>query len=163
LDAMLGYQIVEGPVTFKAFAGVNWQNHDLKRTSLLTSGGMAPAVAFPSGDPFNPVRGDEVGFKGQLEVWAALGDAFNISAIGSYSTAFDSYWARGRVGYTLMSPVTIGPEVIVLGNERFDQVRVGGFVGLNLDIVNLSFNLGHADDDNNGNSIYGGASLSKRF
>ena len=52
----------------------------------------------------------------------------------NYSTAFDSYWARGRVGLN-RGHMTFGPEFIAMGNDAFDAQRAGGFVMFDVSLV----------------------------
>lgn len=108
VDAMLGYMFVRDRGYVAFYVGVDHQDHDL-----------TPA------DPSNVVRGSETGFKVAGDL-AHNGARHYVSLLGSYSTAFDTYWTRGRVGLKV-NRLTIGPEGIALGNDGFDSQRVGGF------------------------------------
>ncbi len=48
---------------------------------------------------------------------------------GNYSTAFDTFWTKGRLGYNWKS-VLIGPEAAILGNDSFRGERVSGFISI---------------------------------
>ena len=49
-----------------------------------------------------------------------------VYALGSYSTAFNTYYAVGRLGYDFLgNGVFFGPEGGGLGNDRTDQFRLG--------------------------------------
>jgi len=116
--------------------GVDHQNHDLTPN-----------------DPANSVRGSETGFKVAADL-NREGEHHLLSVIGNYSTAFDSYWTRGRLGLK-HNRLTIGPEAIALGDEGFDAQRVGAFATATLHLnpyspmdVTVSGGFQFSDDDN---------------
>ena len=100
---MIGYKISRGHIWAAAYIGVDYQSYDLTPDDLSS-----------------PVRGSEVGFKVAADV-ATLrtGSPLYFSLSGLYSTAFDSYWARARVGLN-QGHMTFGPEAIAMGNDGFD-------------------------------------------
>lgn len=114
-ELMIGYKASHGNVWGAAFVGVDHQNHKLTPN-----------------DPANTVRGSETGFKvtGDLASLRDVGPLY-FALSGMYSTAFDSYWARARVGGNIHR-ITIGPEFVALGNQGFDATRVGGFMTFDL-------------------------------
>lgn len=164
-DAMLGYKVSRGHWWAAAYAGVDYQNHDLTPDDLD-----------------NPVRGSEVGVKVAFDsATLRTGTPVYASLSGNYSTAFDSYWARGRVGANL-GHLTIGPEAIVIGNEAFDAHRLGGFATFDMRLsrttsfeVTLSggyqfldesgsgFASGQSIGSGGGEGVYGGVSISSVF
>ncbi len=160
-DAMIGYKFSRGPVWGSIFIGVDSQDYDLSPD-----------------DPTSRVRGNETGFKVAGDLSTAYGSPIYASIAGNYSTAFDSYWARARVGVH-RDRLTWGPEYAVLGNIDFDAQRVGGFVTIH-DITvlrfrpfDLTFSVGHqwVNDNNNGtvsgvaggDGTYGAVSFSMVF
>jgi hypothetical protein len=112
-DFMLGYQWISGPTRFSFYAGANVEHHD-------------------NNDPLATVAGTEWGFKVQGEVFTNFAPNWYGLVLATYSTAFDSYFALGKIGYNVNSFVSIGPEVVAMGNERFDAVRTGPFVAFNV-------------------------------
>jgi hypothetical protein len=137
-DAMIGYIWHLGRANFSAYVGVDYQKYDL-----------SPQPALPG------VDGSEVGFKVAADI-ASAGGPLYYTLQATYSTAFDSYWARARIGYDA-GRFVIGPEAIALGNESFDAQRIGGFATLRFELTPgiLSEVTGYAgyqfvDDDNNG-------------
>lgn len=111
-DAMIGYQWVRGGIDIATYVGVDFQNYKVTPD-----------------DPFNKLRGSEAGFKVAVDIES--NGNFNspayVAIAGSYSTAFDSYYALGRLGYTF-GRVVIGPEAWLLGDETGDAQRLGGFL-----------------------------------
>lgn len=143
-DAMIGYKISRGHWWASAMVGIDWQSH-----------GLTPF------DPGSLVRGTEVGFKTALD-FATLRDKgpIYLAASGNYSTAFDSYWARGRIGGNL-GRITIGPEAIALGNDAFDAHRFGGFAIFDLPLsrtfsLEVTLSGGYQFVDGNGGGGSGG-------
>jgi hypothetical protein len=145
-DAMVGYRFTRGPVWGSIFIGVDVQDYDLDPD-----------------DPNERVRGTETGFKVAADLSTAYGSPIYASIAGNYSTAFDSYWVRGRLG-VFRSKVTWGAEGSAFGNIDYEAQRLGGFVTLH-DLnpfryrpFDLTFSLGHqfVNDDNGGGGIVGG-------
>ena len=144
-DAMIGYKISRGHIWAAAYIGVDYQNHDLTPD-----------------DTANPVRGSEVGFKVAADLATLRTETpLYFSLNGQYSTAFDSYWARARVGLN-RGHMTFGPEVIALGNDAFDAQRVGGFLTFDVSLApTMSFEVTLSGgyqflDDKNGTSFGSG-------
>ena len=151
-DAMIGYQWVRGGVDVSALIGVEYQDHNL---------------SFP-GDPDNPLQGSEVGFKVAADIESNGNDnsPWYFALGGSYSTAFDSYYALGRIGHKF-GRFTIGPEAWALGDVSGDAQRLGGFVAFEVKLGdtlgNISFSAGHqfADGDENDGFLEGGRNFSE--
>ena len=109
-DAMIGYQFVRPNLRVTAYVGAEWQRHDLTPD-----------------DPFNSVSGRETGFKTLLDISANSDGPLVLDALASYSTAFETWWGRLRIGYKF-DQITIGPEGYLAGNQEGDAKRVGGFI-----------------------------------
>ena len=148
-DAMLGYKVSMAGFFATVYAGVDYQDHRLR-----------PA------DPTNRVSGSETGFKiaGDLESdREKVGPYLGLD--GNYSTAFDSYWARARVGYST-GRVVFGPEGVLLGSEGYDGYRIGGFVSFATKLnpwvpleLTLSAGHQHINDDDIGGGSSGGSGM----
>lgn len=147
-DLMVGYHIFEGRNRYTGYIGANYRDNDLSPN-----------------DPGNSTSGDEFGAKIQLEANSWMGDMWNLDAIGSYSTAYDTYWARARFGYAWSGNLLIGPEGVVSGDDEYDEQRIGVFVsGMQLGAIDVSASVGYADTSRGGDdSIYGGIEFSTRF
>lgn len=120
-DVMLGYQIVRGGWDIAAYVGVDYIDYDITPD-----------------DPFNKLRGDDVGFKAAyyIETNGSDGRPFYFQSHGSYSTAFDTYYALARVGYDF-GRFTLGPEAWVLGDTSWNAHRIGGFVDFEVPIKGI--------------------------
>ena len=145
-EFMIGYKASRGNIWGAAFVGVDHQNHKLTPN-----------------DHTNSVRGSETGLKvvGDLASLREVGPVY-FALSGMYSTAFDSYWARARVGGNV-NRVTIGPEFVALGNQGFDATRVGAFMTFDLKIspklpLEVTLYAGHQFVAGSGNGGATGAS-----
>jgi len=112
-DVMIGYQKVRDRVEVALYAGVDVLDHD-----------VSPV------DPSNSVSGSETGFKVAGYVESRTTDVnlpYYFLLDGAYSTAFDTYYALGRLGLN-RSGTIFGVEGWLLGDEDWDAQRLGGFV-----------------------------------
>lgn len=145
-NLMLGYQWVGMRTRVTGYAGVDFQDHDLPAT------------------PLSPVAGSNWGAKAQLEVYSQPSDDVMLLGIGSYSTANDSYFVLGKAGVRVGGNLFLGPEAGTLGNERFDQWRVGGHLtGFQLGPVGVGASVGYVENDPGDNGIYGTVGFTARF
>jgi hypothetical protein len=131
-------------------AGANAINHTLSRF-----------------DPDNSVRDSEFGAKVRGEIWVNPTSATMIYGEAEYSTAFQTYFASAKVGYDIAvgKQLFVGPEVAVLGNERFDQWRVGAHLSQMMLGKRLSVDIsaGYANDSSIGGGAYTNIQFSRNF
>lgn len=155
-DVLLGYQFTRGVITTTIYGGLDYKDYDLSPD-----------------DPTSETRGDEFGFKVALDFSTSYDLPYYVSGSGSYSTAFDSYYALLRVGYNSQR-FAFGPEGLVGGDISGDIQRLGGFVTLRSELTpynsgELTANAGYqfADDGGatsaGGEGAYGGVSFSLSF
>lgn len=146
-DLMIGYGHSFSNGRISAYLGGNYQHHDISPN-----------------DPLNEVEGSEGGVKGQLELSVKPVDRIGVDAMGSYSTAFDTYWTRFGVSYDF-GGVSIGPEASFQGNEEYNSTRWGGRVGdIDLGFANVDLRGGwvHSNrEDADGG--YGSIGFSRLF
>jgi hypothetical protein len=144
-DVMLGYQWVRDNVDISLSAGVDFINHKVRPF-----------------DPLNPVTGHETGFKvaGDIETRTfALNLPYYFLLDGDYSTAFESYYALGRLG-AHRNNFVFGVEGWLFGDESGDAQRLGGFamwernVRPNL-LMDVTISGGWQFSDDNGGSTAG--------
>lgn len=147
-NASIGYQLAGDRFSVALFGGIDVQNRNIS----------------PSGSN-NGKLDDKVGFiiTGRLAYYGST--QFPASVESSYSTANNSYWARGRAGYRFGS-VTVGPAMAFLGNDDYDATRVGGYTALDLGPFILDLSLGYNFKNTSGKSgsgggdgIYGGGTV----
>jgi len=123
-DVMLGHQWVRGGLDIAIMLGGEYQKR--KRTELFYPGGLPPAEGFRDTD-------HEWGFKVGASIESNGNDNRPVyfALEGTYSTAFESYYALGRVGYDF-GRFTFGPEAWALGDDSGDAQRVGAFLKLDI-------------------------------
>src|SRR5262249_13015181 len=105
------------------------------------------------------------GFKVQADVWVNPTERTLVYALGSYSTAFNTYYAVGRLGYDFLSNgVFFGPEVGGLGNDRTDQFRLGAHLSdIKVGSAKLTISGGWMRGRNEGGGAYSMATLDFSF
>ena len=109
-DVMLGYLFHRMGYSGGIYAGADYENYKLSPDDLNS-----------------PVRGTEWGFKVAGDVATSDDRPLHLSFAGSYSTAFDSYWTRARVGHN-RNRIIYGIEGQAFGNEDYNAQRLGGFL-----------------------------------
>lgn len=144
---MLGYGTNFSGGRVSAYLGGDWINQNLSPN-----------------DPLANAEGSRFGAKAQLEVSVNPVDGFGGEALGSYSTAFRTYWTHASVGYHF-SAFSIGPEVGFVGNEDYNEVRYGAEVGnVDLGFADLSLHGGFVNSNrNSGDGGYGAIGFFKNF
>lgn len=140
-DVMFGYMFNRSIFYGGLYVGADWQN-------------------FSVDDPTSRVRGTEWGAKvsGDLTTNDEQATYFNMA--GSYSTSFESYWGRVRLGANRKSYI-IGAEASAFGNEDFNAQRLGAFVTFGVPIrdnrkLDITLSGGHQFvGDENGSTVGG--------
>ena len=145
-EVMAGYQWRFDPITFKAYGGLHIEDHDLRRP-----------------DPSNPVQGTRAGVKGQAELWADLARLGFVSVDAGLSSVYASYSAKARVGIWIWDDLALGPEAGAIGNEEYDQGRVGAFARARLGDFAAVFGGGWAQDFDGEGRPYLLLSLESKF
>ncbi len=112
-DLMVGYQTFLGQTRLTGYLGAYLQDDN-------------------NPDPAATVTGTKAGFKVQGEIYAPFGGNWYLSALGSYATAWNTYLVQAKLGYQVTPLISIGPEAMAIGNDRFGQDRVGGFIAFNI-------------------------------
>lgn len=127
---LAGYEWVSPTTVFSAYLGVDIRNNSL-------------SIA----DPANPVIGTSVGAKGQLEFYTKPSFNTMIAAQASYATNKSAYFARLRGGYLIGPDLYLGPEFVALGDQFFNQERVGAQLsGLRVGRLQFAFAAGYLYD-----------------
>ena len=83
-------------------------------------------------DPLATVKGTRAGVKVQGEIFTPFMPNWYAFLLGSYTSAWNNFLLIGRLGDQITPAVSVGPEVMGLGNDRYDEVRAGGFLSFNV-------------------------------
>ena len=136
-DAMIGYQWITQKMRIAGYIGIDHQDHHLSPF-----------------DPTNSVVGGETGLKIAGDITTGYGQPWYLNLSGSYSTAFDTYWSRLRIGQKF-DQFTVGPEGLLFGNERFDAQRLGIFLGARLDGTPIEITISGGYHFEGGDGVFG--------
>jgi len=144
-DALIGYGFEGEGRSVNFYVGLNAQSHRLS-----------------AADPENPVQGDKAGAKFYTDAWYNPTPATLLAGEGSYSTVFGTYYATGKFGQSFTGGKTlddkqfyIGPQITLLGNERYQEWRVGAHVtSFNFGKVDFEIGAGYEHNSDNGGGAY---------
>jgi len=150
---LAGYGFVRDNYSVDLYAGLDVENDRLS----------AP-------DPQDRVQGTQVGVKGVGELWWTPTPQTLVFGLAEYSTAFQTYYAKAKLGYDALSgkqegkEIFIGPEFIALGDERYSQQRIGIHVtAIHIRSVNLELSGGYLHDSNLGGGAYSIIEINTQF
>ena len=140
-DAMLGYQVVNGTWKTRGYVGLAY----LDRTDET----------------------EQLGGKIHVSTQTKTSGEYAMSAAANYSTVENQYWSSFEAGKRFGS-VFIGPEITLLGSDRFESQRVGLAVkGIRLDQLSVSLRAGYAfngdEEQTSGDEPYVALSASLGF
>jgi hypothetical protein len=145
--ALIGYHQVWNFGSLGAYVGANVRENTV-----------------PSSDTSNSALGTRVGFKAAVDAYLLPAPATMMSVYGSYSTAYDAYYARFRAGYSLFGFGYLGPEVAVLGDDYYNQTRVGAHLSaMQLGALQVGVSGGYVWDRAYKDGYYGSLELRTGF
>ncbi|KAF2989682.1 cellulose biosynthesis protein BcsS [Methylocystis sp. MJC1] len=134
--------------------GYEWVSK--QATVAVYAGGEIVNNSISPNDPNNQAKGTSAGLKLATDFYVTPTDATMIAGVFSYSTNFNSYYGRLKFGMALADRVYIGPEFGALGDNFFQQWRLGGHVtGIRLGMLQFGAALGFLNDRVRGGGLYG--------
>jgi outer membrane immunogenic protein len=148
-DVLIGYGFEGETYSINILAGLNANNQMVKPF-----------------DPENVVQGTEGGFKVRGDAYTTPTTQTMTYGEAEYATAFHTYFVSQKVGYDITNgkEIYIGPIAEVLGDQRYNQWRVGGHVSnIKLGKLELDFAAGYADDSVVGTGAFGTVEASTKF
>ncbi len=135
LDLGVGYQWIVSGYRVSLIGAINLVEHELSGNPLDLAN--------------NSINGSETGFKPKFDIWNTDVSSYMYGATLTYSTAYESYWNRAVFAKNF-GPVYLGPELIVQGNEEYEETRAGlALLGLKLGMFDVGASVGYswADPD----------------
>jgi len=137
--AMVGYEWVTKTTTVAGYVGAEIVNNHITPD-----------------DPNNTVKGTRGGLRIGVDAYVTPSDQTMLSGVAYYSTNNSAYYARGKFGMAIGDRVYIGPEVAILGDNFFRQMRIGGHVsGVRFGALQLGVATGFMSDRVRGSGAYG--------
>jgi hypothetical protein len=128
-DLLVGYHAQLGPLTVKTFAGATMLDRQ-----------TAPH------DPSAELLGTGWGAKAVLETWLNVGERAWTAVDLSWTSLYESYSARGRLGWRLTPALSIGLEASAIGNVATDIAGAGVFLRYETATGELSLSGGVTND-----------------
>jgi len=148
-DVLAGYGFEGNYYSINLLAGLNAANHTLSAI-----------------DPENRVQGTVIGAKVRADAWVNPTPRTLTYGEAEYSTAFRTYYARAKLGYDLTNRtgIFVGPELVALGDERFNHWRFGAHLTqMKFGWFQFDLSAGYAHDSIVGNGAYGTVEVSTHF
>jgi len=138
LDAMPGWRFKTGTLEVTVFAGAELQNHRLTPD-----------------DTANKARGLHGGGRFAVESWYEPTAGTMTSIAGSFASVGHSYWSRAALGWRALDLAYVGPEVLALGDDTYQQWRFGlHATALHLGAFEWSFGAGYVEDNDGRGGLY---------
>lgn len=107
-------------------------------------------------DPTNTVKGTRFGAKMGVEFFVEPTETTMLSGVAFYSTNYDAYYGRLKFGFAFAQNFYIGPEIVALGDDYFQQWRFGGQIsGLRFGLLQIGVSAGFLNDRVRGAGLYG--------
>ncbi|NVN86938.1 MAG: cellulose biosynthesis protein BcsS [Rhodopseudomonas sp.] len=127
------------------------------RSALSVYGGVdVRDWRFSGSEVGGPSAGVRQGLKTAVEYYASPSDRLMLFAYGSYSTIYNAYYGRVKLGLAALGPVYVGPELAALGDDFYRQWRIGGHVtGLQLGGLQFGVSAGYQIDKSGSGGAYG--------
>ncbi len=139
-DAAPGWHFKRDSIDLTVYAGLDIQNHRLRPDDLN-----------------NRSRGTHAGARIGADLWIQPTTTTMVSGGVSYATIGDGYWSRFAYGWRAFdNKLYIGPEVHAMGDETYNQWRIGAHVtALKIGRFEWSAGVGFASDSSDRSGIYG--------
>jgi hypothetical protein len=126
-----------------------------RATVSVYLGGEIVNTNISPNDPNNQAKGTSVGVKVATDFYVTPTNETMIAGVFSYSSNFSSYYARMKFGMAFADRIYVGPEVGALGDNFFQQWRVGGHVtGIRFGMLQFGAALGFLNDRVRGGGVY---------
>jgi hypothetical protein len=132
--------------------GNRWSSGATVLTGYL--GLDAKNYALDNSDPKNPESGSRAGIKAAVEIYTRTAPDWFVTGYANISSVFQSYSLRGAVHHEFKPGLALGAEGGVLGDERYDEERLGLIATLVFSNVNVTAAAGVAHSTDNGSGGY---------
>jgi hypothetical protein len=160
--AASGAKITGDQIEGAAMAGYEWIWREAKLAGYVGLAVRDTSLSAP--DPNNQVVGTSFGGKAALDFYARPTEKTMVSAYGSFTSNDKAYFGRVKAGYRVGGDFYVGPEFAVLGNDFYNQWRIGAHLsGLQLGPIQASLSAGYAYDRDQKGGAYGSVDVRAQF
>lgn len=157
-----GQTIRGDQVEGSALAGYEWIWREAKLAGYV--GLSVRNTTLSAYDPGNEVVGTSFGGKLALDFYARPTERTMVSAYGSFTSNDRAYYGRAKFGYQVGDGFYVGPEAAVLGNDFYNQFRIGAHLtGLRLGAIQASLSAGYQYDRDQKGGAYGSLDVRAQF
>jgi hypothetical protein len=137
-----------------ALIGYEWVQRNT--TAAIYVGAAAQDVSLSAPDPKNSVVGSSVGVKISGEFYTRPTPTTMASGYASYSTMHNAYYTRLKYGWEILDDTFMGPEISLLGDDLYRQVRFGAHItGFRVGSMQFGISGGYVKDYKTGSGAYG--------
>jgi hypothetical protein len=147
--------IINGVLEQGAFlVGYEWVGRQIKVAGFV--GAEAAHNSITPNDPNNSVKGTYGGLKLGVDFYSNPTDATMLSGVATFSTNHDAYYVRAKFGVAVGDQLYVGPEALLLGDDFFHQLRIGGHTsGFKIGPIQAGVSGGYLYDYVRGSGGYG--------
>ena len=159
-----GGSITDDYVSGDALVGYGFEGDTYSINLLVGANGINHMLSAP--DPANRVQGTEIGAKVRADAWINPTPATLTYGEAEYSTAFNTYYFNGKLGFDVTNgnQIFVGPEAGTFGDEFSSTWRVGAHLTqIKFGRAQMDVSGGYADDSVIGRGAYGHVELSWNF
>lgn len=136
---MVGYEWVTRRASFAIYGGANYNDNKTDKA-----------------DPNNASIGQGTGLKVAIDFSYRPSEFTMFSGVASFSTVHNAYYARLKGGYAFAPQIYVGPEAIFMGDDFFQQWRIGmHMTGAKFSMLQLGVSGGVLVDKVRGTGLYG--------
>ena len=144
-----GGDYIQGPTEARAsfLLGYSFESGDNSLTLMNGVGVQVQDSQFGVRDRAHRLENVSPDWASSAEADTKPTQSTTLNVQASYSTALNEYYSQVDMGYAVAQDMYFGPLVAFLGDDRFQQGRVGGdFSGIKLGSAELGFNAGYLED-----------------
>ncbi len=136
---MIGYEWVTARASFGVYGGANYDNNSIDKY-----------------DSANKSVGKGTGVKIAVDFNYRPTDYTMFAGVASFSSMHSAYYSRLKAGYAIAPQVYVGPEAVFMGDDFFQQWRVGlHMTGAKFSMLQLGASAGVLVDKVRGTGLYG--------
>ncbi len=136
-ELLFGNRMSFGSAVLTGYVGLDAKNYDLRDP-----------------DPQNPESGSRAGIKAAFEFYMRTAPDWFVTGYGNISSVFQNYTLRGAINHEFAPGFALGPEGGLLGDQRYNEERIGLIATLTAPKGSATIASGIAHSSDNGSGPY---------